>query len=137
LLLFTMELGDYRVEVIPDTEFRLDGGAMFGVVPRVLWERVSPPDDLNRITLTCNRLPDRLQIVVDDDGCGLPAEERTAVLGRFSRGSTAAPGGSGLGLALVTQQAALHGGRLELDDSPLGGLRATLTISERAPDQIT
>ncbi|MEH3131212.1 MAG: HAMP domain-containing sensor histidine kinase [Mycolicibacterium neoaurum] len=90
-----------------------------------------------RIVLTCKRLPDRVQIVVDDDGCGLPAEERTVVLGRFARGSTAAPGGSGLGLALVTQQAALHGGRLELDDSPLGGLRATLTIAERAPDQIT
>lgn len=51
-----MNLGDYRVEVIPDTEFRLDGGAMFGVVPRVLWERVCPPDELNRIKLTCNCL---------------------------------------------------------------------------------
>ena len=51
-----MELGDYRVEVIPDTEFKLDGGAMFGVVPRVLWERVSPPDEQNRVTLNCNCL---------------------------------------------------------------------------------
>ncbi|WP_082614418.1 sensor histidine kinase [Mycobacterium sp. Root265] len=91
----------------------------------------------HRIVLSGIRGPDRqLRIVVDDDGRGLPAEERTAVLGRFARGSTAAPGGSGLGLALVTQQAALHGGRLELSDSPLGGLRATLTISDRAPDQI-
>src|SRR6476620_12411530 len=49
-----MQFGDYRVSVIPDTEFRLDGGAMFGVVPRVLWERVSPPDDLNRIRLNMN-----------------------------------------------------------------------------------
>jgi glyoxylase-like metal-dependent hydrolase (beta-lactamase superfamily II) len=51
-----MRLGDYRIEVIPDTEFRLDGGAMFGVVPRVVWERVSPPDDLNRIKLNMNCL---------------------------------------------------------------------------------
>ena len=51
-----MLLGDYRVEIIPDCEFKLDGGAMFGVVPRVLWERVCPPDDLNRIKLTCNCL---------------------------------------------------------------------------------
>jgi glyoxylase-like metal-dependent hydrolase (beta-lactamase superfamily II) len=51
-----MEFGNYRIEVIPDTEFRLDGGAMFGVVPRVLWERVCPPDELNRVALTCNCL---------------------------------------------------------------------------------
>jgi glyoxylase-like metal-dependent hydrolase (beta-lactamase superfamily II) len=51
-----MILGDYRIEVIPDTEFRLDGGAMFGVVPRVLWERVCPPDERNRIALNMNCL---------------------------------------------------------------------------------
>lgn len=51
-----MYLGDYRIEIIPDTEFRLDGGAMFGVVPRVLWERVCPPDELNRVRLNMNCL---------------------------------------------------------------------------------
>ena len=75
----------------------------------------------------------RSQITVDDNGCGLPAAEHSAVLGRFSRGSTAASGGSGLGLALVAQQAALHGGRIELSDSPLGGLRATLRIASGLP----
>ncbi len=51
-----MLFGDYRIEIIPDTEFRLDGGAMFGVVPRVLWEKVCPPDELNRIKLNMNCL---------------------------------------------------------------------------------
>jgi len=49
-----VDIGDYRIEIIPDTEFRLDGGAMFGVVPRVLWERVCPPDELNRVRLNMN-----------------------------------------------------------------------------------
>jgi glyoxylase-like metal-dependent hydrolase (beta-lactamase superfamily II) len=49
-----MQFGDYRVEVIPDCEFRLDGGAMFGVVPRELWAKVSPPDQQNRIRMNMN-----------------------------------------------------------------------------------
>jgi len=49
-----MQLGDYRVEIIPDTEFHLDGGAMFGVIPRNLWSRVCPPDDQNRIRMNMN-----------------------------------------------------------------------------------
>ena len=51
-----MQFGDYRVEIIPDAEFKLDGGAMFGVVPRVVWERVCPADELNRIRLNMNCL---------------------------------------------------------------------------------
>ncbi|MEZ5429358.1 MAG: MBL fold metallo-hydrolase [Pyrinomonadaceae bacterium] len=51
-----MDFGDYRIEIVPDSEFRLDGGAMFGVVPRVLWERVCPPDQLNRIRMNMNCL---------------------------------------------------------------------------------
>jgi glyoxylase-like metal-dependent hydrolase (beta-lactamase superfamily II) len=51
-----MRFGDYRVEVVPDTEFRLDGGAMFGVVPRTLWSKVCPPDEHNRIRLNMNCL---------------------------------------------------------------------------------
>ena len=49
-----MQVGDYRVEIIPDTEFHLDGGAMFGVIPRNLWSKVCPPDDENRIRMNMN-----------------------------------------------------------------------------------
>ena len=83
----------------------------------------------SQIVLAAHRHDHVMTIVVDDNGRGLPADEHQNVLGRFARGSTAAPGGSGLGLALVAQQAALHGGRIELSDGPLGGLRATLTVS--------
>ena len=51
-----MKFGDYRIEIVPDCEFRLDGGAMFGVVPRVVWERKAPPDELNRIRMNMNCL---------------------------------------------------------------------------------
>src|SRR5260221_11699426 len=51
-----MKFGEYRVEVIPDCEFRLDGGAMFGVVPRNLWSRTCPPDEQNRIRMNMNCL---------------------------------------------------------------------------------
>jgi glyoxylase-like metal-dependent hydrolase (beta-lactamase superfamily II) len=49
-----MQVGDYLVEIIPDTEFRLDGGAMFGVVPRTLWSQECPPDEQNRIRMNMN-----------------------------------------------------------------------------------
>ncbi len=51
-----MLFSDYRVEIIPDCEFRLDGGAMFGVVPRNLWSKVAPHDDQNRIRMNMNCL---------------------------------------------------------------------------------
>jgi glyoxylase-like metal-dependent hydrolase (beta-lactamase superfamily II) len=51
-----MLFGDYRVEIVPDTLFRLDGGAMFGVVPRSLWSKVCPPDEHNRIRMNMNCL---------------------------------------------------------------------------------
>ncbi len=82
-----------------------------------------------RIVLRANRHGSWLTIIVDDDGRGLPVREHESVLGRFARGSTATMGGSGLGLALVAQQAALHGGDIELSDGPLGGLRVTVTVS--------
>jgi len=49
-----MQFGDYRIEVIPDCEFRLDGGAMFGVVPRNLWSKACPPAWKFRASLRAN-----------------------------------------------------------------------------------
>ncbi|GAC1403371.1 MAG: HAMP domain-containing sensor histidine kinase [Mycobacterium sp.] len=69
-----------------------------------------------------------VEIAIDDDGVGIPEEERRVVFNRFSRGSTASHSGSGLGLALVAQQAELHGGTASLEDSPLGGVRLLLRL---------
>ncbi|OBA91797.1 two-component sensor histidine kinase [Mycobacteriaceae bacterium 1482268.1] len=71
---------------------------------------------------------DGVEITVDDNGVGVPDEERAAVFDRFSRGSTAARSGSGLGLALVAQQADIHGGTASLETSPLGGARLLLRL---------
>jgi two-component system sensor histidine kinase PrrB len=69
-----------------------------------------------------------VEIAVDDDGVGVPEEERKEVFDRFARGSTASHSGSGLGLALVAQQAELHGGTASLEQSPLGGARPLLRL---------
>ncbi|MEM8931991.1 MAG: MBL fold metallo-hydrolase [Acidobacteriota bacterium] len=50
------ELGPFRVRHVTDGGFRLDGGAMFGVVPKTLWERRKPADDRNRIRMATNCL---------------------------------------------------------------------------------
>jgi two-component system sensor histidine kinase PrrB len=69
-----------------------------------------------------------VEIAIDDDGVGVPEEERKLVFDRFSRGSTASHSGSGLGLALVAQQAELHGGTASLEQSPLSGARLLLRL---------
>jgi two-component system sensor histidine kinase PrrB len=69
-----------------------------------------------------------IELEVDDDGPGIPAADRDAVLGRFSRGRATRAPGSGLGLALVDQQVRLHGGTLVLGDAPAGGLRVRVTL---------
>jgi glyoxylase-like metal-dependent hydrolase (beta-lactamase superfamily II) len=51
-----MKFGDFELSIIRECQFRLDGGAMFGVVPKTLWQKESPSDELNRIVLKCNLL---------------------------------------------------------------------------------
>jgi methylmalonyl-CoA epimerase len=51
-----MAFGDLQLTTLHDGLFRLDGGAMFGVVPRPLWERHAPPDDRGRIQLSMRPL---------------------------------------------------------------------------------
>ena len=51
-----MKLGSIEFHVLNDGTLRLDGGAMFGVIPKPMWERVGTHDERNRITLTMNSL---------------------------------------------------------------------------------
>jgi signal transduction histidine kinase len=68
-----------------------------------------------------------LRIVVDDDGRGLSAAERAQVSRRGQRLDESKPG-SGLGLSIVVDLAALYGGSLTLSRAPIGGLRAELQL---------
>jgi signal transduction histidine kinase len=68
-----------------------------------------------------------LRIVVDDDGKGLPEAERAKASRRGQRLDESKPG-SGLGLSIVVDLAALYGGSLSLGDAPIGGLRAELVL---------
>ncbi|KWX67045.1 HAMP domain-containing sensor histidine kinase [Mycobacterium sp. NAZ190054] len=81
-----------------------------------------------RVQLSAVSSREGVEIAIDDDGVGVPEEERKVVFDRFSRGSTASHSGSGLGLALVAQQAELHGGTASLEASPLGGARLLLRL---------
>ncbi|RZS54935.1 sensor histidine kinase [Sphaerotilus mobilis] len=69
----------------------------------------------------------RLRLQVDDDGPGLDAAQREAVLQRGVRADEQVPG-HGLGLAIVRESVALYGGELTLSTSPLGGLRVTVFL---------
>ena len=75
---------------------------------------------------------DRLLLVVEDDGPGLPEERRAEVLKRGARLDETAPG-SGLGLSIVDELARAYGGSLTLDTSGWGGLRVVLSLP-RAED---
>jgi signal transduction histidine kinase len=68
-----------------------------------------------------------LRIIVDDDGRGLSPDERATVSRRGARLDESKPG-SGLGLSIVVDLAALYGGSLTLGTAPIGGLRAELVL---------
>ena len=70
---------------------------------------------------------ERFVLVIDDDGPGLAPEQREAVIRRGERLDETAPG-SGLGLSIVDELARAYRGSLTLSDSPLGGLRLTVSL---------
>lgn len=51
-----MHFGKFRLSIVRECSFKLDGGAMFGVVPKPMWSQGEPADELNRVELACNLL---------------------------------------------------------------------------------
>jgi len=75
-----MDIGKYNVQLIDAGRYRLDGGAMFGVVPRTLWEKEYPPDEKNRILLALNTLllVGNEHVILIDTGAGDKFTEKYA-----------------------------------------------------------
>lgn len=74
-----MQFGDYEATWVSGGQFRADGGAMFGVVPRPLWQKKMPPDEMNRILLetNCLLLRGNGQTILLDTGYGNKASAGT------------------------------------------------------------
>ena len=69
-----------------------------------------------------------LILTIDDNGIGIPENERTLVLERFQKGHSSSINGSGLGLALVKQQVEIHNGFLEITSNPSSGARFVISL---------
>ncbi|MCB9989335.1 MAG: HAMP domain-containing protein [Rhodospirillales bacterium] len=85
----------------------------------------------HHVWLTASRQDDRIRVVVDDDGPGIPAEKREEVFRPFFRldeSRNPDMGGVGLGLPIAQDIVHAHGGEIELSDSPHGGLRVTIDV---------
>ena len=83
-------VGDARVTVLHDGTIALDGGAMFGVVPRVVWEKRDPPDERNRVTLGLNvaLIESGGKRVLVDTGMGERWSEKEVRMYRIDRSTT-------------------------------------------------
>ncbi|HEY7620066.1 MAG TPA: HAMP domain-containing sensor histidine kinase [Solirubrobacteraceae bacterium] len=85
-----------------------------------------------RILVTVSRVRAGPLLIVDDDGPGIPPADRERIFEPFARLESTNGDGSGLGLALVSQQARQHGAHVEVGDSPLGGARFSVQFAPPA-----
>lgn len=124
-----LRIGPYSLHAIPSGRFALDGGAMFGIVPRPLWEKASPPDGLGRIGLGMRLLlirgPSRTWLV--DTGLGDKFDEKTNAIYRVEDAllPDAALRAAGFDPATVTDVLLTHlhfdhgGGATRADGTPV------------------
>ena len=118
-----------EVSIPPGTRFRGERQDLEEMIGNLIDNACKWSSERVCVTVEVRREDDRsrLAVLVDDDGPGLPEESRAQVLKRGRRLDETKPG-SGLGLSIVADLAALYRGALVLKDSPAGGLRAVLDL---------
>jgi signal transduction histidine kinase len=85
-----------------------------------------------RVRIEVRALPHGAELLVDDDGPGVPADARERI---FEPYFTTRAQGTGLGLAIVHRIVGDHGGTIEVEDSPLGGARFRVTLLDAIPPE--
>src|SRR5436190_17457641 len=88
-----MRLGRFDLHLASDGTFRLDGGAMFGVVPKTLWEKAKRPDEKNRILMgtNCPLIQDGNDLVLVDTGLGDKQDAKFQAIYDFEQGAVRLP----------------------------------------------
>lgn len=117
-------------------DLRCERGLMISVRPLAFRRILSNLVDnalrhATRVWLRADRAGDAIQVVVDDDGPGIPAKRRDEAFKPFVRldeSRNPVTGGVGLGLTIARDLARGHGGDVALEDSPMGGLRVRLRL---------
>jgi two-component system, OmpR family, sensor kinase len=131
-----VDAGPRRLELgpIPELLIEADEGRLAQALRNLLRNAIAHTAEHGLVELSVQADGHRLLFVVDDDGLGIPVEQRTAIFDRFHRldgGRSRDAGGAGLGLAIVQAIAAAHGGRVWAEAAPAGGARMVLEIPFR------
>ena len=114
-----------QIDCPPDAAFPAERQDLEEIVGNLCENAVKWGRSQMRISVTAGP---SLRLVVQDDGPGLPPDQAPKALARGGRLDEQGPSGAGLGLAIVADLAALHGGELLLERSKLGGLAAVVTL---------
>lgn len=101
-------------------------GAIETLVQNLVGNAIQHSPNQSEICITLAMASQGFQLMVDDQGPGIPLNERKKVVERFQRAGPSA--GSGLGLSIVERLVTRHGGTLQLDDAPSGGLRVCIVL---------
>ncbi|WP_432258751.1 sensor histidine kinase N-terminal domain-containing protein [Cupriavidus sp. TMH.W2] len=122
---------DFGWEPVPGLKLpvRADAALLREALANLVHNAIQYSPRGSRITLSATRADQSACLVVEDDGPGIPAEEREKVFARFYRRVGNAEPGSGLGLAISREMAARFGGTVELGEGLQGtGVRAVLKL---------
>jgi len=122
------------VRAIPELLIEADEDRLAQALRNLLRNAIAHTADDGAVELGVETAGGRVLFVVDDDGPGIPPDQRAAVFDRFRRldgGRARDAGGAGLGLAIVQAIARAHGGRAWAGAAPSGGARFVLAIPAR------
>jgi signal transduction histidine kinase len=126
-----------QVLVTTDMPVRRVHGHYFGLhlaIRNLMVNAIRHGREHGRVHVSVSRRDDNVLLQVDDSGCGIAPKDRQKAFERFNRLGLHHAEGVGLGLSIVLMVVELHSARIQLLDSPLGGLRVQITFDEPPED---